>query len=67
MEYRTILILEIFNLNRSKSVTWSIDEQCFYCYIEDQESDDDDWIDMDSLVKDAKHYGWDGFNKVMEI
>ena len=50
-----------------KSVTWSIDEQCFHCYVEDQEDLDDAWINIEFLVDEARKFGWVGFDKVMKI
>jgi hypothetical protein len=103
MEYKAILKLQIFSIDRTKvtsgtrevtfpfapyvglvitenwnfdyeliSVTWSMDENRFYCYIDDQESDDDssvfsNFIDMAWLVEEAKKYGWSGFSKIVEL
>lgn len=51
-----------------ESVIWSIDEQRFYCYIEEQERDvGDTFLDMEFLINDAKSCGFVGFKKIMDL
>ena len=51
-----------------ESVIWSIDEQRFYCYIEEQERDvGDTFLDMEFLINDAKSCGFVGFEKIMDL
>ena len=51
-----------------KSVIWSIDEQRFYCYIEEQEGDVlDTFINMEFLINTAKSGGFVGFEKIIDL
>ena len=47
------------------SVSWSHDEQCFYCRIEVHEEEMDDGYDLDMkfLIETAKECGWVGFEQ----
>lgn len=56
-----------------KHVTWSIDEECFHCLIEDQENYETDNgslsgpIDMQFLIDEARACGWTGFEKIVDL
>jgi len=52
-------------------VTWSIDEKYFFCILEDEReyefdinTDIDELIDNLDILRDAKKYGWEGFDNI---
>jgi len=52
-------------------VRWVIDEECFYCFLEDEceyefdiKTDIEELIDDLDILRDAKKYGWEGFDKI---
>lgn len=45
------------------SVGWMTDEQCFDCYIQDQADEED--LNMELAIYEARVCGWAGFEKVM--
>ena len=52
-----------------RGTTWDIEEECFYCSIEMQESrpSDGDNLDFDFLVECAVGDGYEGFNTILHL
>lgn len=57
-----------------KRVVWLSEQECFDCVVEDdclnkfgQNDDIEELIDLPDILRDAKKYGWPGFDKIFRI